>query len=476
MKHENRIAALNAGITVRNNKPTEEERKEVESREIEKYFKATGTDRTAEGMLSALKEGKFQNDQLKETGKREYAAYLNRQNAGLQYLYGSKTDAAASSAELVNYYFKYFGEDQDKEDLNRFLERMRQNQDEKQQKENLRRYQEVQLTEQTRAEGMEYSHWEILERLKKMPKNTLGEIKAVVSAYISMGGGKEYVESEFFEVTPRALLEYGKTNDHGKDWLKHNERFYRIRSLESKGWDAVINEYESIIDNSSKTILGANFYNKDTLKKLFIERLTPAYISKREGDFLKHTAANIDSRLNAIAIGTDKKTPAEEREKAFQKDIKSGTRFGKKKWDWMGVNSMVGDKVKELSEDENYTNTDALLRYENEKIEDYRQRVEQLDKPVKILNEAINELTGMIKESQEAIEELEKIQEDPKKFFTTGDLTNNVLTDVGKQYDTMEEAVNTQKPLKRDVQEEAKRVIVETNIIPDIDISDLLAL
>mgnify|MGYP001623004129 FL=1 len=137
---------------------------------------------------------------------------------------------------------------------------------------------------------------------------------------------------------------------------------------------------------------------------------------------------------------------------------------------------MVGDKVKELSEDENYTNTDALLRYENEKIEDYRQRVEQLDKPVKILNEAINELTGMIKESQEAIEELEKIQEDPKKFFTTGDLTNNVLTDVGKQYDTMEEAVNTQKPLKRDVQEEAKRVIVETNIIPDIDISDLLAL
>lgn len=159
VKHENRIAALNAGITVRNNKPTEEERKEVESREIEKYFKATGTDRTAEGMLSALKEGKFQNDQLKETGKREYAAYLNRQNAGLQYLYGSKTDAAASSAELVNYYFKYFGEDQDKEDLNRFLERMRQNQDEKQQKENLRRYQEVQLTEQTRAEGMEYSHW-----------------------------------------------------------------------------------------------------------------------------------------------------------------------------------------------------------------------------------------------------------------------------------------------------------------------------
>ena len=478
--HLRRIETIEAGIKVRNGQSDENEKKQVEAREIEKYFKATGTDRTAEGMLSALKEGRFQNREIEERGRKGYTEYLNQQNAGLQYLYGAKTDTAASNAELINYYFRHFGEEEDKENLNQFLGGLRQNQEEGVQKENLKRYQEAKLAEQTRDDGMEYSHWEILERLKKMPRDPL---EAVISAYISMGGGKEYVESDFFQVTPRALLEFEETHTHGEGWYKHNERTTKIMKERSKGLEAVANQYESMVDSSARTIFGENFYKAAILKSYVLPHLTPGFIKKREERFCAASTKDIDDRLAIISRGTAGRTPEgsdenvllEEQQKAFKEYIDTGTRFGKRRWDWLGADSMVREKIKELAEDENYSGSAALIDYEKEKADEYKRKTENLDKPVRVLNEAIDQLTEMIGTSQEAIDDLEKIQRDPRGFFTAQDLTDNILTDVGKQYDTLEEAVNTQKPLPDSLQRNIDNLVI-TDEIPEIDPDQLLGL
>ena len=101
--------------------------------------------------------------------------------------------------------------------------------------------------------------------------------------------------------------------------------------------------------------------------------------------------------------------------------------------------------------------------------------MDNLNRPVRVLNKAIDELTEMISTSQGAIDELEAIQRDPRGFFSTQDLTDNVLTDVGEQYDTLEQAVNTQKPLPEDLQNDIDNLVL-TDEIPEIDLDQLLGL
>lgn len=347
-----------------------------------------------------------------------------------------------------------------------------QNQNESEEKENLKRYQEAEISEQTRTDEMEYSHWEILERLKKMQGFP---IEAIVSSYISMGGGKEYIESDFLQVTPRSLLEYEKNHIHGEAWDKHNERITGIMHVRSQGLEAVTSEYEKMVDSSGKTIFGANFYKADTLKEYVLPRLTPGFIKEREGGFLVARAADIDNRLTIISRGMADNVSSEDQEAAFREYIESGTRFGKRKWDWLGANTMVRDKAKELAGDENYSGPAALETFVTGKINEYKEKMDNLNRPVRVLNKAIDELTEMISTSQGAIDELEAIQRDPRGFFSTQDLTDNVLTDVGEQYDTLEQAVNTQKPLPEDLQNDIDNLVL-TDEIPEIDLDQLLGL
>lgn len=319
---------------------------------------------------------------------------------------------------------------------------------------------------------MEYSHWEILERLKKMQGSP---IEAIVSSYISMGGGKEYIESDFLQVTPRSLLEYEKNHIHGEAWDKHNERITGIMHVRSQGLEAVTSEYEKMVDSSGKTIFGANFYKADTLKEYVLPRLTPGFIKEREGGFLVARAADIDNRLTIISRGMADNVSSEDQEAAFREYIESGTRFGKRKWDWLGANTMVRDKAKELAGDENYSGPAALETFVTGKINEYKEKMDNLNRPVRVLNKAIDELTEMISTSQGAIDELEAIQRDPRGFFSTQDLTDNVLTDVGEQYDTLEQAVNTQKPLPEDLQNNIDNLVL-TDEIPEIDLDQLLGL
>ena len=90
-------------------------------------------------------------------------------------------------------------------------------------------------------------------------------------------------------------------------------------------------------------------------------------------------AADIDNRLTIISRGMADNVSSEDQEAAFREYIESGTRFGKRKWDWLGANTMVRDKAKELAGDENYSGPAALETFVTGKINEYKEKMDNLN-------------------------------------------------------------------------------------------------
>lgn len=320
--------------------------------------------------------------------------------------------------------------------------------------------------EEKRKKEKEGGHYDRYMALKEKLDNNESDEK-IVEFYLSIGGGGGYVDSlrkgeHFLDVvTPQEILNYEEKRN-GKFGEAHARRLKMLEDLDgSMSNEAVYAKYreEVLKDNSVKQFLDKvgikqNIGFAGTIKPEDV--LTPQMIVDYEVKRMAQVTEKHTTRIEKLKEADEKNAFAVYKEAGGEKGFMRANR------------RQLQDKVAETGDSHSFQN---ILDYDKMRSEYYQKILDEIDEPLKRIDDAQKQLEKQISEAQESQKMIRKYLNasgkkeafsDPASFKemaeqTTGEsVQNNVANGQEKMEELIKDAQEAQMDAARIMDENAK--------------------